>query len=86
MFRTLKVTICGHLQRISQSIQFATWMIADDTDFTELPPEGSSALGDLIGGDNKLGGLGDFLQSFITSIAPDAKTWLDKCQIEIGDN
>lgn len=68
------------------SIQFATWMVADDTDFTDLPSEAGGALGDLIGGDNELGDLGDFLQTFFTSMAPDAKTWLDKCQIEVGDN
>jgi len=67
------------------SIQFATWMVADDTDFTDLPTEGGGALGDLIGGDSGLGGLGDFLQTFITTMAPDAKTWLDKCQIEVGN-
>lgn len=67
------------------SIQFATWMVADDTDFTDTPTEDGGALGELIGGDNGLGGLGELMGTLITTMAPDAKTWLDKCQIKVGD-
>ncbi len=67
------------------SIQFATWMVADDTDFADLPAENGGALDELIGDDNGTGGLGELLEAFITSMAPDARTWLDKCQIEVGN-
>jgi len=67
------------------SIQFATWMVADDTDFTDIPIEDGGALGELIGGDSGLGDLGELMGTFITTMAPDAKMWLDKCQIQVGE-
>lgn len=60
------------------SVQFATWMVTDQLDLSAL----SDSSFDAISGDNPE--LSQLMNNFTSILAPDAQSWLDRCNITIG--
>ena len=67
------------------SLQLAAWMIDSDSVIATLPDTLDDLLNDLTGLPISIPGLDEALQDLSGSLAPNAQSWLNRCEISMGE-
>lgn len=67
------------------SLQLAAWMVSSEGALANVPDDLNDLLKDLTGLPITLPGLDEAMQDLAGNIAPNARAWLDKCGITIGE-